>query len=200
MDISGRKGRTLQTSPLPHEPAKQTAKQLAANADANLILKPGATVTLEIALEGDEKQVKSATDAITAELARRNIKVGDNQPIRIVARTEDGKTTEKQWESRSFGPGAGFGREVTTASVTEKITRIYVEWDGKIVWENRTVSVPSFVTRKEGESVADAVSNANKHNLRFLESVRVPGYIAKPRDPAVIGKSTWSESGLQDQQ
>jgi hypothetical protein len=182
---------------LPTDAARKAAKANAANADANLLIKPGATVSLDIQLSGSQEQIKSATDAINAQLKQAGIKIADNQPVKVAARTEDGKTIERKWQVRNFGPGAGLPTE-ETVSVTEKITRFYVESDGKVAWEVRSVNAPSMVSRKEGQSVADAVAAANQYNLQFLQTVRLPQYVLKPREPLEYGKSTWLASGVRD--
>jgi hypothetical protein len=190
--------RVLASAVLPHDGARKAAEALGPTGDAGLALKPGTSVTLEVAIDGTDEQRKAATDAITAQLRENRITVAAGQPVKVVARTEDGKTIEQTWQSFG-GPGRfGPGRETQTTSVTEKITRVYVEVDGKIAWENRTVSVPSFVQRKEGQSIGEAVGAANKFNLAFLQSVRVPAYVPKPREPSEAGRSTWTTAGVRD--
>ena len=64
--------------------------------------------------------------------------------------------------------------DTTTVSVTEKITRVWFESDGKIAWESKTSSggAPMMVTRKEGQDINAAVQEGSKFNIAFLESVR----------------------------
>jgi hypothetical protein len=124
-------------------------------------------------------------------LKASGITVEPGQPVKIVARTEDGKTTERTYETMG---GAPWNRERETVSVTEKITRIYVESEGKIAWENRSVSTPPYMLhRKEGQSIGQAAAASNQYNLAFLNSVRVPAYVPKVREKLGLGTSGFAQ-------
>lgn len=189
--------RTLLTAAsLPHPAAEQAARTVGVQ---SLLVKPGDTVSLEVAIEGTPEQQKKIADAITAQLRRNGIGVAAGQPVKLIARTEQGKTESRTYERRNFG---GFGppsRETETVSVTEKITRIYFEANGQVAWENRTVSTaPWMVNSKQGESIGSAVNAASSFNLQFLESVRVPVYVPQPAETVGFGQSRWSMGGVKD--
>ncbi|HEV7300223.1 MAG TPA: hypothetical protein VGN72_12710 [Tepidisphaeraceae bacterium] len=187
----------LVSADLPHPAA---AKAAAAMGDTGLVVKPGEIVSLEVAIEGTEEQRQKIAAAITEQLKRSGIEVAEGRPVKLVARTEQGDTRTQTYERRNFG---GFGppsRETETVSVTEKITRVFFESNGKVLWENRTVSgTPWHVQSKEGQSIGQAVQAASQFNLAFLESVRVPAYVARPQEIVSVGKSRWSMGGVRDE-
>ena len=153
---------------------------------------------MEVGIEGTEEQRQKIAVAITAQLKRNGINVAPGRPVKLIARTEQGKTNTQTYERRNFGFGPP-SREVETVSVTEKITRVFFEAGGKVLWENRTVSgTPWHVSAKEGQSIGQAVQAASSFNLAFLESVRVPAYVAKVDEAKPIGASRWSMGGVRD--
>ncbi|HEX8915123.1 MAG TPA: hypothetical protein VF796_22420, partial [Humisphaera sp.] len=190
---AGQEPLALVPAVLPTDAARK-AIAAAPPADADMLLRPGMSVTLDVAVAGDDQQVKAAVDAVTAQLKRNNVTVADGQPVRVVLRTEDGKTTEQTF--RSIGPGGG---GTQTVSVTEKITRVFVEADGQVAWEARSVYVPTFVNRQQGQTIGDAVGQANnKYNLGFLQNVRVPAYVPKVTEKVGLGSSQWTATGIKD--
>jgi hypothetical protein len=60
-----------------------------------------------------------------------------------------------------------------------RVTRVLIEHDGKVAWDTRS-----------GEPVA------NTFNLRFLDKLRVPAYVAVPADKPWLGTSTWTMNGI----
>ena len=182
---------------IPHASA---AKVIAAAPPTTLLVRPGTTVSLEVAIEGTEEQRAKIAEAMTAQLQANGIKVAANQPIKLIAKTEQGKTETRTYERRSFGFGGPPAREVENVSVTEKITRVYFDMNGTVAWENRTTSTaPWHLSSKAGESIGQTVSSANQFNLAFLESVRVPAYVAVPSEKVGFGTSRWSIGGVKDE-
>ena len=182
---------------LPHAGAVKAADALAA--EQALLVKPGDAVSLSVTIEGTAEQQQKIKAAITEQLQQSGIDVADNAPVKLVARTEHGKTREQTYERRGVGAGP-WNRDVGKVNVTEKITRIYFEAGGKVAWESRTSGgVPMFVMSKEGQTINDAVQDANKFNLAFLESVRVPAYVPKPTDAPGLGRSKWTVKGIADE-
>jgi WD40 repeat protein len=181
---------------LPHPTAQKTVAAMAA---PNLLVKPGDTVSLEVAFEGTDEQRKKIADQITVQLKRNGISVADNRPVKLIARTEQGKTDTRTYQRTTFGVGGPPSRETETVSVTEKITRIYFEFNGVVAWENRTSSTaPWSVQAQQGQTIGQAVQAASQFNLTFLESVRVPMYVPVPTDQPWLGTSRWSMGGVKD--
>jgi hypothetical protein len=151
---------------------------------------------LSVAIEAPPDQQQRIVAAMTDQLARAGIKVNPNSPIKLNARTEQGRTTQQTYQVREFG--RPFNRGTETVSVTEKITRVYFEIDGKVAWESRTSSggAPMFVHSRQGQTINDAVQAGNQFNAAFLESVRVPPYVPRPNDAPWLGESAWGLSGI----
>lgn len=197
--VSANDKTTLVSAALPHDGAKRGITRLPQGVDAGaMVLRPGVTVTLEVSIDGPADQQKATRDALAAQLAKNGIAVADGQPIKIVAKTENGATKTQAFKSTAIARPGFQQPEVGEVSVTEKITRVYVEMGGKKAWEDSSTSTPYFVTRKEGQSIADAVSAANTFNLSFLKSVLVPSYVPRPEAVTVQGTSVWAPTGLKE--
>jgi hypothetical protein len=108
-------------------------------------------------------------------LTKSGLKLSDAASLRLIASTENGKSEERLYEEMG---GRMLTRERLKISVTERITRLRLEQDGRKVWE-RTVSAwpPMTLSRKEGQSLPDAVLEANVPNVDWLQSVQLPAAI-----------------------
>lgn len=147
-------------------------EQLAASAKSAeaVRLADGASVSLDVAFPVDESQAEAVRRDLRASLEKAGAVVVDGAPTRIVARVEDGKSEERMYESRF-----SIDRERLKVTVTEKITRLWIESNGKNVWEIRQSAWPSMmVDRKEGQSIQDAVQAASKPQVDFLRRVALP--------------------------
>jgi hypothetical protein len=183
----------LSSSVLPHANAVKMADTV--KIGEGLLVKPGSAVALSVTLEATPEQQQKIAAAITEQLQKLGIKVDPASPIKLIARTETGKTTEQEYQRR--GIGNPFSRETEKVTVTEKITRIFFEHEGKVAWESRTSSgAPMFVQAKEGETIGQAVQAASQFNVSFLESVRVPAYVPAPIEKPWLGTSAWTTNGV----
>jgi hypothetical protein len=181
----------LACAKLPHTAARKSADGVTLG--QGLLLQPGGSVALSVAIDAPGDQQQRIIEAMTAQLRQAGISVDPNSPIKLNARTEQGKTSTQTYREigRPFG-------DTTTVSVTEKITRVWLESNGKIAWESRTSSggAPMFISRKEGQDINAAVQAGSQFNLAFLESVRVPAYVPQPHDMPWLGESTWGVAGV----
>lgn len=179
----------LTSAVLPHKTARAAAEKVAP--EQLLLVKPGSTVSLSVTIEGPEDQRQRIVNAITAQLAQHNIQIDNASPIRLIAKTENGKTEQRTY--RRFGGGQ------ETVAVTEKISRIYFEQNGKIAWEARmSTGFLGFVQAKDGQTIAQAVTAANKPNLGFLEQAQIPAYVPRPTETPWLGVSKWTLNGVSD--
>ncbi|MFT3786108.1 MAG: hypothetical protein QM770_08080 [Tepidisphaeraceae bacterium] len=170
----GREGQRMLCSwKLPGEPVLNAAKQ--AKPAEQLKLGAGTAVSLEVAIEGTEEQRQEIVKLLTKDLNSRGVQVRDGLTTKLVVRTEDGKSEQRTYQTMG---GAPWNRETNTVTVTQKITRVFVERDGKNLWETTATSGAGFIlTRKEGQSMQDAVNEQARANLGFVKSVRVPDVI-----------------------
>lgn len=183
----------LTSATLPHKAARAAAEKV--KPEQLLLVKPGATVSLSVTIEGPADAQQRIVNALTAQLAQHNIKVDNASPIRLVAKTENGKTEQRSYQRFGFG-----GRGQETVAVTEKISRIYFEHNGQIAWEAKTTTNASMmVNAKEGQTIAQAVLEANKPDLAFLERAQVPAYVPRPTDTPWLGVSRWTLNGVTDE-
>jgi hypothetical protein len=192
--MSNEAGRNaLAGTTLPHAAAVKAADSI--KPGEGLLIRPGAAVALSVALEATPEQQQKIGAAITAQLQQQGMRVDPASPIKLIARTETGKTTEQEY--RQIGRGPAWNAPTEKVAVTEKITRIFFEHDGKVAWESRTSSgTPMFVSAKEGQTIGQAVQAASVFNVRFLESVRVPAYVPAVSDTPWLGESSWTIKGV----
>lgn len=181
----------LASAALPHEEAIQLASTL--KADDLLLIKPGVTVSLEVNIEATEEQRKQVIDSLKSKLQKNQITVADApQPIKLIASTSLGES--KQQEYRQFSTG-----EKQQVTITPHKTRLAFETaDGKIAWEWITSSgAGMMLTPKPGESAQSAADASAQYNIPFLINSPIPQFIAKPREPAEIGRSKITARGVE---
>ncbi len=132
-----------------------------------------------------EADRQAIIDSLKNQIQQNKLVLDDTAPIRITVATEPGKTSEREY--RTLGVGSGGPQKV---SVTEMISKVTIEVDGKKAWESRSVaSAGAFMTLKTGQTIEQAIAEASKPNPTFLKSVKLPAYLTKPRDPAWYGSS-----------
>jgi hypothetical protein len=192
--LSNEAGRhALASTTMPHAAAVKAADSM--KPGEGLLIRPGAAVALSVAIEATPEQQQKIGAAITAQLQQQGIRVDAASPVKLIARTETGKTTEQEY--RQLGRGPAWNAPTEKVAVTEKITRIFFEHEGKVAWESRTSSgTPMFVSAKEGQTIGQAVQAASVFNVKFLESVRVPAYVPAVSDTPWLGESTWTIKGI----
>jgi len=190
--LSDRSQRILASWQLPHEQAKQAIGKLQ---PAGSILHSGASVSIDLSgLEADEPQRQAISEHLKSQLAARQITVADGQPLRIVARVETGQSQERVYEQLHGPPSS---RERQTVTVTEKITRLFVELDDQVAWETRAVSgAGHFISREQGQSIADAVQQSGRPATSFLANVTLPQVILRPGSAQPIGSSRLIPGGV----
>lgn len=140
---------------------------------APIKLAGGGKVFIDMQVNADARELQAINDAIAGEMKRRGVDVAVDAPLRIVARTEDGKSETRSYET--FGPG---GRQRQDVTVTEKISRLSIERDGVKLWEIRTVTMAGgMVALKQGQGIQDAVNEQNKYNTMFFKTAAIPEII-----------------------
>jgi len=169
---------------VPHAEATSLARTL--KAEDLLLLKPGVKVALINNVSADDQQRKAISDALVAQIKSLGLVADDAAAIRITASIEPGKSEERTY--RAFGePAFASGTKVT---VTPQISKVTIESEGKTVWESRAVASAGFMLlMKEGQTIEQAVAEATKPNLKFYDTVKLPVYVTRPRDPEWYGES-----------
>jgi hypothetical protein len=158
------------------------------DADEVLALKPGARVTLEINLGGEEQARAEA--ALKAAIEGNGMEVVSDSPIRITAQVVTGRTETKEYDKRFFGRGSD-SEQVTT---TEKRYEVDVKVDGESIYKHVSViqsaGGPLIVDLKEGESVQSVVDRQNADRAaNFQFDVKLPRYVVKPKYAGPLGTS-----------
>lgn len=181
-----RQQRGLFRGKLPHDAPLKIAAGL--NAEQLLAVKPGAQISLNVSVQGDQQAVQQA---LADQLQKLGMTVAPGGRLVLQANTEPGKTKEVAY--RGFGIGGG----VSKVQVTEQIARVKFIEDGKVLWEAKSVKgTPHVLHMKQGQSVQDALAPYQQPNVEFFSHVRLPQYIARPHASGAYGASKLSFQGI----
>jgi hypothetical protein len=175
-----------------HEEVLAAAKEL--NPNEILAVKPGAKVTLDIQVGGEEQAKAEA--AVRAGLEQNGLEVADGQPLKLTARIVTGDT-----QTQEYGRHA-FSRDTQQVTLTEKRYEVEITIDGQSVWKQGTLLQSSrgslVILRREGESAQQAVDRENAQratNFRF--DVSLPSYVVHPKYAGPLGTSKISLGGAR---
>lgn len=162
----GKSGKALCTWQLPGPDMKPAAGGV-------VNLAKGARIALDIQL-GDGESDQKARDALTKQLTARGAEIGDGG-VRICARIETGESKTETYET--FG-GAPWDRVRENVTFTPKTTRLYIESNGKNLWEISSYSGASgMVQRKQGQSFQDAITQSIRANPALVINATIPDVV-----------------------
>jgi hypothetical protein len=175
-----------------HEEVLAAAKRL--NPDEILALKPGAKVSLDIQISGEEKT--KAEEAIRAELEKNGIEVADGQPLQLAARIVTGDTQTEEYGRHAFS------RDTQQVTLTEKRYEVELTIDGETVWKQTSLLQSSrgsiVILRRESETAQQAADRENAQraaNFRF--DMSLPSYVVHPKYAGPLGTSKFSMGGTR---
>lgn len=185
-------GRGLMPVQLMQPEVLATAEKL--NADEILALKPGAKVSLEVALGGEQHAKGDA--ALRAAVTKSGMTVEDGQPIRIRAQMVTGNSATQQYGRTMLSDN----RE--SATVTEQRYEVELLIDGQSAWKQSSVlqsaHAPSMVFKKEGESAQQAIDRENQQRMAGYQfGVTLPRYVVHPKYAGPLGTSKITPSGVE---
>jgi hypothetical protein len=91
-----------------------------------------------------------------------------------------------------------FGRGQETVSAQEKIHKVTVEQDGKVMWKwESKASPPYMVGAKQGQSLTDAVRADMERSYTWLTTVKIPRDVVRPDLYKVQGASAVTANGVE---
>jgi WD40 repeat protein len=160
--------------------------------DAILALKPGAKVSLDLQLGGEDQQKAEA--ALRRALEQSGMEVVSDSPIKIAARIVTGES-----ETKEYGTGFFHRQNVEQVTVTSKRYEVEVMVDGQSAWKQISTiqaGAPSAIWLQNGESAQQAIDRQNAANsANFSFSATMPRYIVHPKYAGPMGTSKISLSG-----
>jgi hypothetical protein len=174
-----------------HEGVLAAARGL--DAKEILALKPGAKVSLDIQLGGDEQA--KAENALKAALEQNGVEVAAEQPLRLSARIVTGDSQTKEY-GRGF-----FNREDREqVTVTEKRYEVELTVDGQSAWKQTSLlqsgHAPHAIWMERGETAQQALDRQNQQfSSRFSFSASIPRYVVHPKYAGPLGTSQISMGG-----
>jgi hypothetical protein len=135
---------------------------------------------------------------ITTQFDASQVKVAPGAMLQLVLTLEQGKTEQREYGSGPrMGPFARAGEKVT---VTQKISRIRIEFQGKTIWEvtGHSGDPGMMLFRQGNQTMQQAIDEQTKPNMAIFWSVRLPTYLVAPRNPPYLGASELSTRGFRD--
>jgi hypothetical protein len=157
--------------------------------DAMLALKPGAKVSLDIQLSGEDRSKAEA--ALQSALSESGMEVAPDQPLKLCARIVTGNSQTKE-----YGTGFFFREHVERVTVTDKEYEVELIIDGQSVWKQTSTlqaGSPSVIWMKPGESAQQAVDRQNTQRAsQFAFDVSIPRYVVHPKYAGPLGTSKLS--------
>jgi hypothetical protein len=178
-------------------PAKLLQEEVLAAArdldpDKILALKPGAKVSLDIQIGGEEQAKAEA--AIRAALEQNGVQVAPDQPLKIAARIVTGKS-----ETKEYHTGFGFRENSEQVTITERRYEVELLVDGQSAWKQASSlqsSSPPVIWMKKGESAQQTVDRENAERTKgFGFNVSIPRYVVHPKYAGPLGTSKVSLNG-----
>jgi hypothetical protein len=152
-----------------------------------LALKPGAKVSLDIQLGGEEQA--KAESALRAALKKNDVEVAPDQPMRLSARIVSGDTKTKEY-GRGF-----FNREDREqVTVTEKRYEVELTVDGQSAWKQTSLlqsgHAPHVIWMERDETAQQALDRQNQQfSAHFSFSAPIPRYVVHPKYSGPLGSS-----------
>jgi hypothetical protein len=184
------KQRALLATVIPHDDALRMAASI--DPEQVLAVRPGATFSLDLRVQGTPDDQQLVQQALAARLAAAGMTAGSGGALVLQATTETGQTKEVSY--RTFGR---LDRTPEKATVTEQISRLRILENGRTLWESSVTSLPPMhLQMKEGQSLQDALAPYQKPNLTFFSLVNIPAYLARPPEHGAYGFSDLTAEGV----
>ncbi|MDB5328075.1 MAG: hypothetical protein JWM57_3644 [Phycisphaerales bacterium] len=183
----------LVSADLPHAAAQQAAR---AAPEPVMVLKPGVSVSLDLQHEATDAQKQATTAALTRKLNAAGITVAPGQPVRVVTRTEAGKSESREYETRM-----GFDRNRETVTISSKITTISIQSGPTVCWSRSWEyhnDPGMLVSLQKGETV-QSKADAARNTYDGVAKIDLPTLVAAPVNLDTLPVSQWALGGVKDQ-
>ena len=194
-EVAARQNRAVALVPakIPTDQVRQSLER--AMRDPNFfIVKPGASVSIDVSGIPDASRRNEVIQSLTANLSGIGVNVAAGSPVTFQAALEQGK--EQEISYRRFGRGFAVER----FKVRPWIARIKVMYNGQTAWESSGSSLPFFEVAhlKEGESLQDHVRKREQPNYGYFQNAELPKLLTRPMGQAAgtLGVSTLTTSGI----
>lgn len=178
-------------------PAKLLQPEVLAEAEsldpeAILALKPGAKVSIDVQVGGEEQAKAEA--AIKSAVEQNDMQVVADSPIRVSARVVTGQS-----ETKEYGSGFFHRENREQVTVTTKHYEVELMIDGQSAWKTATTiqsGPPPVIWLEGGESAQQAIDRQNAQRTSgFSFAASLPRYVVHPKYAGPRGTSTISYGG-----
>ena len=180
----------LITAQLPHSNARDLLER-ALKDPVDFVLKPGATIRIDVGGIADESQRERVIQGLTKQLAANQWTVDPNGTLEAVATVEGPKETKVSFRQRG------------DYKFKEYTVRIKLVSQKQPIWESVSKNTPNIVQLKSGETMEDYLRGQEKPSYEFFERVVFPMYLMKPAsgtppgNSVTIGTSRVTVDGIQ---
>lgn len=179
---------------------------------ADIVLKPGAAVKVNVSALPNAEAAKKAATALEEQLTKRGVKTANDAGVELIVTADEGKEVEMQFVPASANKGKIMprlgprgpaeprvppGTPVRIAKIREHFIRLKLVAGGKTLWEASADNLPKSVQLEEGETLEQHLKKLERPNYAFCETVDLPRLLHREKGPAVLGSSTVSVSGLR---
>lgn len=156
--------------------AATRAKLAAVDPSAQVALKRGDTVRVSYDLQCSGEAQQGLRDNAAKALVNAGLKIADAGTLHIIYKSAPGETREVSYRRMH-------GREQETVQVTEQVTSITIELDGKPIWRGgSSFTGQGFVDIKEGQALGDAINIARERSIIAAGTTTLPDRLLKPAE------------------
>jgi hypothetical protein len=129
--------------------------------------------------------------------------LSDNSALRLVLSLELGKTEQRVIDTFTH---VGSSRPLETVRITQRISRIRIELQGRMIWGVSAVSAdpePMLIsmrhnTQNQYRTLQEMADELIKPDMAIFTAVRLPAYLVKPPNPMYQGASELTSRGFVD--
>jgi hypothetical protein len=169
------------------------AVDAAAKADVNglMVVRPGMAVALDLRVDAPGDMQARIVDTYTKRLTKAGLKVDPAAPLKLVATSTPGNSTEIRFVNRP---------DVGSRTLTDLSFRLAYELNGQTLWERKgsyTASARTNYTLKENQTIDQLLAEEKQNALKFFETSYVPGYVQKTDGKSIgLGNTALGPEGL----
>ncbi|QEG34381.1 SHD1 domain-containing protein [Bythopirellula goksoeyrii] len=185
LDNHAKKTQALVPFELPPPEALEAVKDL--SDEDLLVVKPGDSISIDVQIPEDNLLAQDVQQSLEEALADANMKLVDDSPLKLVARTKTGETQKIRY--RGFHDHFGKGELI---DVVNRIYEMELLLNGAVIWKRESVhSAPYHLQLQEGESTRTAIDRVMKPSGANFKG-RLPSFVVRPEYMEPLGKSNLS--------
>ncbi|MEM7681810.1 MAG: hypothetical protein AAF288_07630 [Planctomycetota bacterium] len=163
---------------------------------ADKLLEPGDGLALQVRISAPSRERSDITQRLGARIQSAGYRLDPDAPVRLIALTEKGPTTQREFAVRRFG---AMRERVYEVNVTPHIARAELHIDGRVVWQAQAATGigPTHVRLEEGQTPQQAVDAQAFFPLQVFRNLNLPRHLIDLQPAPGAGTSQLTAMGLQ---